>query len=288
MNSFSVHDTKISFINNEERTTGYHRYKHKFKHYGILHHIFNQLRAKGFTIDYNPNVSKIIRKSHFVGRKGNLFFKSERYPNGFEIEFYQEVITENPYGGYYDFDKFDKMPYLIQKQYLLVAKFICDFLSAFAENKTPITYIRAEEKIKFNYVESWHHPQKDMNFSLAELNGTTCEAYNNTDRDKKTIFNGDFKYFRSRDGYLRCGKVYHNINNMWWVIVDDSNIRNIASFELFDISDSDFKGREKKHKLPKEFLEKKQILSEISTKELQRELKRRKSTEDNNRKRGLT
>lgn len=276
MNSFSVHDTKINFINNEERTTGYHRYKHKFKHYGILHHIFNQLRAKGFMIDYDPDVSKIIRKSYFVGRKGNLHFKSERYPKGFKIEFYQEVNTKNPYGGYYDFDKFDMMPYLIQKQFQLVAKMICDFLSAFAENKTEIAYKSAEEKIKFNYVKSWNHLQKDMNFNLSELIGTTCcEAYNKVDRDGKTIFNGDFKYFRGWDGYLRCGKVYHNINNMWLVIVDDSNIKNVASFELFDISDSDYRGRNKAKRPPKRYLEKKQLLSEMSTKELQRELKRR-------------
>lgn len=284
MNTFVVYGTQIAFHNKDECSCSDNWLKHNFKHYGIQHRLLNLLRTKGFMVEYDRDVSKIIRKDHFIGRKGNLHFKSSRYPMGFEITFYQEINTENSNGGYYDFDKFDKMPYLIQKQFQLVAKMICSFLSEFADNKTKINYKSAEDKIKADYVESWHHPQKDMNFSLAEINGTTCEAYNNTDRDKKTIFNGDFKYFRGWDGYLRCGKVYHNINNMWWVIVDDSNIRNVASFELFDISYKDFRGRKKFGKPPKQFFEKRQLLSEISTKELQRELKRRTSTKDNNRK----
>lgn len=276
MNTFVVYNTSIGFHNKDERNCNGDWLKHKFRHYGIQHRLFNLLRTKGFTVDYDPDVFKIIRKDHFIGSKGNLRFKSSRYPNGFEITFYQEINTENQHGGYFDFHKFDEMPYLIKKQFQLVTAVICDFLSNFADNKTKINYFSAEDKVKADYVESWHHPQKDMNFSLADLNGTTCESYNNVDRDGKTIFNGDFKYFRDYNGYLCCGKVYHNINNMWWVLVDDSKIRNIASFELFDISDNDFRGRQKPGKPPKRYLEEKCLLSEMSTKQLERELKRRR------------
>lgn len=172
------------------------------------------------------------------------------------------------------------MPYLIKKQFILICAIISEFLENFAENKTISEYRSAKDQIKFNYVNSCHHPQKDMNFNLSDLNGTTCEhSYNNADRDGKTIFNGDFKYFRDYNGYLACGTVYHNINNMWWVIVNDNDIKNIADFELFDISDSDYRKRVKKGKPPQKFTEKMEVLSQCSVKELRRELKRRMSDE---------
>lgn len=279
MNTFSIRDTTISFRNKDEQNVnGWFRYR--FKHYGVQHRMFNMLRTKGFEIRHDDSVNKVIRRNYFIGRKGELRFKSHRYPNGFEITFFQEINIKNPNGGFYDFDKFKKMPYLIKKQFILICAIISEFLENFAENKTISEYRSAKDQIKFNYVNSCHHPQKDMNFNLSDLNGTTCEhSYNNADRDGKTIFNGDFKYFRDYNGYLACGTVYHNINNMWWVIVNDNDIKNIADFELFDISDSDYRKRVKKGKPPQKFTEKMEVLSQCSVKELRRELKRRMSDE---------
>lgn len=31
------------------------------------------------------------------------------------------------------------------------------------------------------------------------------------------------------------GTVYHNINNMWWVVINDFSYTNNACFELFNI-----------------------------------------------------
>lgn len=275
MNEFSVYDTTLSFTNNDEQPCN-DWLRHKFRHYGLLHRIFNMLRGYGFEICNDMEVSKIIRKDHFVGVKGNLKFKASRYPRGFKIEFYQELVTVNSLGGYYDFNKFQKMPYLIQKQYIFVVNKICSFLSEFAQNKTKPVCRTAEDAIKYAYVQSWHHPQESMDFDLSELNGTTCEeSYNNTDRDGKTIFNGELKYFRDYKGYLNRGIVYHDLNNMWRVILNDTEIAKIADFQLFDLSDSDLRKRVKKDIKPKSYIEKKQILSQCSLKELKNEIKRR-------------
>lgn len=281
MNEFSVYDTSISFINNDERECKGDWLRHKFQHYGTLHRVFNMLREYGFKICNDIEVHKVIRKDHFVGEKGNLKFKASRYPKGFKIVFYQELVTENKNGGYYDFDKFQKMPYLIKKQYILVSNKICSFLSGFAKNKTRPNCLTAEDEIKYDYAESCHHPQKSIEFELSELNGTTCsESYNNTDRDGKTILNGELKYFRDYKGYLNRGIVYHDLNNMWWVILNDTKITRVADFELFDLTDNDLRKRVKKDRKPESYVKKKQILSQCSIKELRNEIKRRIKNND--------
>lgn len=114
---YSIYDTSLSFINNTE-CNGPDWHKQRFHHYALLHRVFNMLRNEGFEIEKDKNVPKIIRKSHFVGRRGDLEFYAERYPRGFRIEFFQNVNFENPNGGRYDFEKFQKMPYLIRLQYI--------------------------------------------------------------------------------------------------------------------------------------------------------------------------
>ena len=93
--------------------------------------------------------------------------------------------------------------------------------------------------------------------------------------------NGETKYFRDWSGYLLRGKVYHNINNMWWVLLADGKVRNVACFDLFDLKETDFRGRRKEHRPPKEYVERKEQLSLCSVKELERELKRRRRKKKN-------
>ena len=69
------------------------------------------------------------------------------------------------------------------------------------------------------------------------------EPYNGRDREGLTLHNGDIKYFRAWNGYLYRGRIYHNINNMWWVIVDKYTVRNVAAFNLFDLAPDDKRGR---------------------------------------------
>lgn len=236
------------------------------------------LRSIGFIVEQDKKVGKCIRKYYIRGRKGALEFRGEIFPAGAAIKFFQNVVFENKNGGEYDFDKYEKMPYLIRLQLINTCNKVTDFLKkeelSYKQIYRPKT---AEDMIKSHYVEEWHHPQKDMDFTLSDLDGTTCEgSYNNTDREKKTIHNGEIKYFRDYDGYLKRGRVYHNINNMWWVILNDSKITNIADFNLFDLNDNEPKGRIKQHRPSKKYIEKVEIFKSLSDKELLAEIKRRK------------
>ena len=197
--------------------------------------------------------------------------------SGFKIQFFQNVVYENQNGGRYDFDKFRKMPYMIQLQYRKYMNQLIQLLKGITDVKDVSSRSPklAEERIKCGYVESCHHEQKDTDFDLRILDGQTQPPYNGLDRDRKTIRNGEIKYFRGRDGYLRRGRVYHDLNNMWWVITDKYTTKKVAAFELFDLGPDDKRGRLAPLRIPPEYLEKKKTLEQSTTKELAAELRRR-------------
>jgi hypothetical protein len=272
----------INFYNNSTEITFKNRWDGTLPHYGLFHRLMNYLKTIGFEVGKDPDIErdyKCLSKDRSYGiSKDRLEFKAQRYPAGFKVEFFQNIYHENPHGGFYDFDKYEKMPYLLKQRFTLTAIKVRQFLLSLniCESQN-IECNTAEDTIKKDYVESWHHPQKDMSFDLSSLDGQTCcEPYNNRDRDGKTLYNGQIKYFRDYNGYLCKGKVYHNINNMWWVIINDTKRTNIASFNLFDLSPSDKRGRLLPHRPPKAYNERQKALTEMSDKELAAEIRRRK------------
>lgn len=251
-----------------------------YTHYGMFHKLMNYLQEYGFTVTKDPDIEKnykCLSKDHRYGKKGSLEFKAHRYPAGYEINFFQNEVFKNPNGGEHDFDKLEKMPYLVKLTMFATFNKIASFFDdKEIKGKEEVYYRLTEDRIKNEFVECCHHPQKNMNFSLCDLDGTTYESYNSTDRDKKIIHDGEIKYYRDWDGCLRRGKVYHRLNNMWWVIVNKYEWTNIADFKLFDATEDDIKLRRyKKPVVPKEYLERKENISNMSDKELLRELKRR-------------
>lgn len=277
-NTYWIYDTTISFENKTERSPKGAWHKHKFRHYSYFYQLLNMLDTEGFNVQNDPEVDKLIRKNYWIGKRGDLEFYAEKYPNGFKIQFFQNVVYENQNGGRYDFDKFRKMPYMIQLQYRKYMNQLIRLLKGITDVKdvTSRSPKLAEEWIKCRYVEEWYHEQKDTNFDLHSLDGQTPpESYNGLDRDKKQLHNGEIKYFRNHNGYLFRGRVYHNCNNMWWVIVDKFTVTNIANFELFDLGPEEKRGRLARARIPAAYLEKKKAIEQSKTKELAAELRRR-------------
>ena len=250
------------------------------EHYENFKAALRFLSSIGFYVSEDKDIKReypILNDMRRAGRYADLKFKAEWHQNNFKITFFQDAYHENSNGGFYDFDKLEKMPYLIKKQYELTRR---KLIAYFENNGYTVSFGENTKSgaafIVENYIRSWHHPQNTA-FELSETDGETSEyEYNAMDRDKKIIHNGETKYFRGFDGYLRRGKVYHNINNMWWVLAGDE-VRNICCRDLFDLSDSDYRGRKKPHRPPAEYIERKRQLSLCSTAELKRELKRRES-----------
>lgn len=265
---FTIYDTTLSITNQNG---------HK-EHYGLFHRVLNALSDLEFQVGEHPYCASYpsLKKDHRYGIRKSLEFRAERYPVGFKITFFQNVNITNPNGGAYDFEKFEKMPYLMKKELLLLFEKLRKMLLDLNLTEIPVdSSTLAVDRIKADYVSSWHKPQKSMDFDLSDLDGTTEEIYNSTDRDGKILRCGQIKYFRDSNGYLSRGKIYHNINNMWWVIVNKTSLRNLADFQLFDLTEDDVRGRLAENRMPSN---KKDFLNQIHdypTKELIKELKRR-------------
>lgn len=102
------------------------------------------------------------------------------------------------------------------------------------------THITAEDFIKEKYVSKLYPFLKNSLFSLQDLDGKTADQPEyRKDKNNKYIKNGDIKYFQSKRncGCLMRGKVYHNVDNMWWVILNKYNVKSIGNIELFDLPD---------------------------------------------------
>lgn len=246
----------LSFNNNTEEKHGWDD-KSEWSHYPILDKVLNFMKTRGFEVGSDPEIDKnykCLSKDHWYGIKKDLEFKAHRYPSGWEIEFYQNISFENRHGGFYDFDKFEKAPYLIRLLFIKEIEYIGEFIENTVKEVKCYSekdYKLAEEKIKKDFQR--HFDNKiTMDFDLSKLDGLEGDAEyrrdnryqsNCKDRDGKIIVNGSIKYFRDYKGRLQRGKVYHNINNMWWVVLNDTDYTNEAAFSLLDPTEEDFKNR---------------------------------------------
>lgn len=265
---FSVHKGELPWNNNKEGNPHWENFLNTMKFLGSI----------GFYVSTDKEVKKrypTLSDTHREGGFADLRFKADYNANTFRIVFYQDVYHENPHGGYYDLGKYEKMPYLIRKRFDWTLRKLTAYFEDCGFTVERKQKYKGADFIVQDYIESRNHPQ-DAPFDLSEIDGQTTEGYNGKDANEKTLHNGDVKYFRDFNGYLCRGKVYHNINNMWWVLLADGTVKNKADFDLCDLDGfSDWK-RKVRHVLPKEYMNRKHYLSLCSTKELENELKHRK------------
>lgn len=290
MNEFiaSERNCRITFRNIDEPPSGanwnLHKHRDVYRHYGFFHRLMNYMRSMGYSIEKDPATLERfprIAHAHWYGRKGDLEFNAEYFPAGFSIEFFQNINIVNQNGGRYDFDKWDKMPHYIRLEMIRTMKHIRKFFGEFQlKDITKPHYTDAENAVKWRFVDCWHHPQKNMDFDLHDLDGTTgCQhtASNNRDRDGKEILNGQIKYTRDYKGYLVRCRVYYDINNMWVCILNRGEWFFRSCREIFDLAPGDVRGRDHSRKTPpKSYTEKMSMLHNMKTSWLEKELRRRR------------
>ncbi len=258
-----------------------------YPHDGMFYRIMNRLTAMGFHAGKDPvymEKYKAIAHDHWCGRKGDLEFKAEKYRNGFSIQFFQNIVHDNPCGGYYDFGKWEKAPYIIRLQFMWATEHLSLFMLAEGVQDHSDPELKdAEDKIKWRLVESGHHPQTDMEgWTLADLDGSVGCPWNggdndsNRDRDGKIMRNGDVKYIRDRNGYLRRCKVYFDLNMNWNCLLSKDEWVVRPYWQIFDLQETDARRRVKPGKPPEEYSKKMDMLHSMSTAQLERELRRRK------------
>lgn len=212
----------------------------EYEHFALWCAGKKALRSKGAFIGIDKTLKmryKCLNQYHGYGSWERLEFVTEIYRTGLKFEFFQNVTTpKNRNGGRYDFDKYKKFPYLLKLRLKVAIRTLieaisplCDATITFTDSPT-----NAVDVMLKDYSGSCH---KNSIKTLGDVQASMKSydlSQNNNDRDKKKIMCGELKYFYSHDGYLHRGIVYHNLNNMWWVIENDITLSNKASFELFD------------------------------------------------------
>lgn len=88
---------------------------------------------------------------------------------------------------------------------------------------------------------------EDIKKSIEFGAGKHNQGRNSLDKNNKNIVCGELKYYYGWGKVLKCGIVWHNINNMWWVLTPDGGRDNVASFNLFD-----YGGQPRRKELTKE------------------------------------
>lgn len=228
-------------------------------HFRIYQSCIYTLKKIGFTISKHPRYEehyKILSPSHRYGIWKGLEVNIEIFARGFKFEFYQNISTGDRQkgDGEYCFNKYHLMDYLMRKRYDLSISRIIETIqkncSASVDHiDRPVNAIECILKHCQN-----NHWKSGNPKELADIDNLVREydrQRNSTDRDNKQIISGQVKYFRDYNGRLVRGMVYHNINNMWWVLINDFKYSNEAAFRLFDATAEDFNARRlKKHKIP--------------------------------------
>ncbi len=186
------------------------------------------MRRHGFTFHVDPEMRRQydrIWRGYHVGRRGDVLFHAEIFPAGCRVQFHEDVVRDNSNGGRYTYDKMQKSPYLWRLRVTLAISRIAELLKkrGFVDRTAP----KPKDAMDFVRIKRAEHDE----FHAGRISSTPW--YNSEDADKAPMKDGDRRCFRARNGRIMRGTVYHNINNMWWVVVDRYEVTNLAAFELF-------------------------------------------------------
>jgi hypothetical protein len=245
--SFRVHDTALtiqSSTGEKDRVMLTNR-----PDYETFNRLLAVLTEAGFEIGRDPRIERdypILGKYHREGRRptpaGDLWLTAEVYPTGMKVEFFQEVVSENPNGGRYDFDQREKMPYLIGKAFEaalrcarahLIERGFAETVKIDSPVPDPLAYFNERWDGEYEKRRGTHRFRRGAEGWPDE---SEIGSYgNNLDRDKVRLEHGAVRYFRTYRGHLQRGRVYGGINGRWLVIYGPGlrDHTHVSSYELF-------------------------------------------------------
>lgn len=258
-----LHDTTISIWENHVDEKQMHR--------AVYGPLVKFLRSRGFRMCRDPHTVKhyrCISWNYHVGKKGNLEVKVDISGRHLQVVFFQNVNFENKNGGRYDFDKFEKMPYLMQKMFIKEASALLYHLQGshgyeYGKNIGGCSYgqvinsLRGINRSK-NPLKGFNDTWGDDRFARDETGWPTVSEYDhgyNKDREGVPLRNGMVRWIRGFNGYLKRGVIYTNMNDMWQVVYGpgERDTTWVHCRELFTLQSSDIRRRyfPKNHKKKK-------------------------------------
>jgi hypothetical protein len=198
------------------------------------------LRKRGFDISHDKNVEKnyeSLMPTHRYGIWKGIEFKADYYQSGMKFEFFQNVVASDGREigrGEYAYNKMKYMPYLLAKRCRLAINTVTDYLNSIGIKEQIVKPLDWHGRPELKAYKTDEEKVKAIKTTNDKVDG-----YNNKDRNKKEIKNGDLKYYYTYPDYrLSYGHAYHNIGNMWWVVNGKDEYKNMSGHELFDFDPS--------------------------------------------------
>lgn len=193
--------------------------------------LVKHLRVRGFKIGIDPHTQKYypsICRDHHRGAKGALEVKVRLSGRCLEIDFFQNIVRENKNGGEYDFSKRSKMPYLVGKLYELERSKIAALFQSLGLPALSLDITRTG----MDFIQ---HRRNELEAFQGKgfYDPARRQRYNSESASRTILNDGDEVLFRDEwTGRQWIGHAWHNINNMWWVLLPGGVVRNEASFQL--------------------------------------------------------
>lgn len=250
--SFSSRETYLDFFfhnETEDRKSPGWKGEDDWHHYDLFRRVATFLCDEcNFTPSAEP-YPELVSKDYpglwrdcRWGENKYLRWEGHRYPHGFEFDFYyQNSRTGNRCGGAYDIDKGHyAKPLELFTFRLAVRKVAALMRSLGIAVEDDREALRGREWVMWKINED---PDRHWGKWETYKDEPYHKNSNARDRDEKLVKNGQVKYFRDWHGRLARGEVYHNINNMWWVVLNEDEYTNVACFDLFDATAEDFRVR---------------------------------------------
>jgi hypothetical protein len=223
------------------------------------------LRSIGWKVGDDPQTKKhypTLNQNHRYGRKGDLETAIRLCGRHLEIVLFQNVANvTNINGGRYDFDKIQKMPYLLRVQAVWTMAALSVFLaqrhgySLSMDVKLPVGagWLTAMQSIEAEYASSYREP------CHLRSDWSSSGLYNRNSGDGQILEQGQTVWLKPDYGPLKRfwikGQAFHRFNNMWWVVAGQYQMHHCSAHELRTTSPGSERGVN--HRQRRESLEKK-------------------------------
>ncbi|WP_375191846.1 hypothetical protein [Marinobacter sp.] len=237
-------DASLTVWENPARTSWeqWQQYERNFKRQ-VFKRIVQQLNRLGWSVEVPKDMieqySRSFAENHRYCRKGDLQGFLDLSGRCIKFEMWQDVANgENPNGGRYDFDKEQRMPYLLwlemERTRRRLGSYLCNVFSGYEfrtdrrdgrMNKLGPGHMAALEWLDGCYESSWHFKGDTSKYTIAD--------YNRESADGAMLNHGQRVWFADRKGRVCTGIAYYNINNMWWVVTGKYDVRNEAASNLY-------------------------------------------------------
>jgi hypothetical protein len=211
--------------------------------------LIRHLRMLGWSVRRDEHVHKRYRrlsKWHRYCRRGDLEAKLSLSGRHIGFNMFQNIANvENHHGGEYDFDRIERMPYLLRKRAELTIAQLTSHLQGMHGYglSRPLGLPRPGGMTAREWIDAkirecdWHYKP---HLGRADWHGN----YNRESADGALLDHGqEVHFFDSRTGRLVRGRAFYNINNMWWVEYGPWSWTNKACFELFAARPADLRAK---------------------------------------------